>query len=128
MYKKTIKYTDYNGNQREEDFYFNLNQTELKKMELTTDGGFGAKVERIVAALNMPEIYAVFEEIIFKAYGEKSPDGKYLEKSDAISTRFSQTEAYNVLMEEVTSTAEAAAAFINAIIPQQNTKPVPAAN
>lgn len=127
MYKKTINYTDYDGNQRTEDFYFNLNQTELKEMELSTAGGFAAKVDRIVAALDMPEIYAAFKEIVFRAYGEKSADGKYFEKSEALSVRFSHTEAYNVLMEEITSSADAAAAFINGVIPQPAPNdPVPA--
>lgn len=130
MYKKTITYTDYDNNQRIEDFYFNLNQTELKEMELSTVGGFGAMVERITNALNMPEIYSVFKQIVFKSYGEKTPDGKYLVKSEELSLRFSQTEAYNVLMEEITSNAEAAANFINNVIPQSatqnNAAPTPA--
>lgn len=130
MYKKTITYTDYNGNQRVEDFYFNLNQTELKKMEVTTPGGFGAMINRITAALNLPEIYQVFEDIVFKSYGEKTPDGKGFRKSPELSTAFSQTEAYNVLMEEITSSADAASAFINNVIQnvatQSNTASTPA--
>lgn len=118
MYKKTINYVDYNGNQRTEDFFFNLNQTELKEMELTTVGGFGAKVERIIAALDMPEIYATFKDIVFRSYGEQTADGKRFIKSPELSLAFSQTEAYNVLMEEITSDAKAASEFINNVIPK----------
>ena len=35
MLKKTIKYTDYDGNEREEDFYFNLSKAEITEMELS---------------------------------------------------------------------------------------------
>ena len=34
MLKKTIKYTDYNGEEQTEDFYFNLSKAELTEMEL----------------------------------------------------------------------------------------------
>ena len=36
MVKKTIKYSDYNGNEIEEDFYFNLSKVELLEMEMST--------------------------------------------------------------------------------------------
>lgn len=129
MYKKNITYVDYDGNTRTEEHCFNLNQTELKEMELNTPGGFGAKVEKIIAALDMPEIYAIFKDIVSKSYGVKSPDGRKLVKSPEVFLEFSQTEAYNVFMEEITSNAEAAATFINAIIPNvQKAENAPAQN
>lgn len=39
MLKKTISYTDYDGNERTEDFYFNLSKAEIIEMELGTAGG-----------------------------------------------------------------------------------------
>ena len=39
MYKKTIKYVDYEGNEREEEFCFNISKAELATMELSMDGG-----------------------------------------------------------------------------------------
>lgn len=35
MLKKTIKYVDYNDEEREEDFYFNLTKAELTQMQLS---------------------------------------------------------------------------------------------
>ena len=34
MLKKTISYTDYAGNQRTADFYFNLSMAELTEMQM----------------------------------------------------------------------------------------------
>ena len=48
MLKKTIKYPDYNGKEREEDFYFNLNKAELTEMEFSQDGGLTSLIERVV--------------------------------------------------------------------------------
>ena len=50
MLKKTITYTDYNGMERTEDFYFNLSKAELMEMEMSTTGGMEAYVEKIVNA------------------------------------------------------------------------------
>lgn len=120
MLKKEITYVDYDGNSRTEDHYFNLTKIEIQEMQVTTEGGFAELLTRIIAALDMPAIYKTFKEIVLKAYGEKSPDGRRFIKSEEISTAFSQTEAYVVLMEEITSDANKAAAFINGIMPKQD--------
>ena len=101
MIKKTITYTDYNGTERTEDFYFNLSKAELMEMELSISGGLVELINRVVAAQDQPSIIKIFKDLILKAYGEKSPDGKRFVKSDAISTEFSQTEAYSQLFIEL---------------------------
>lgn len=122
MLKKTITYTDYNGMERTEDFYFNLNQAEITEMEMSISGGMAEAIRRIVAAQDAPAIIKTFKEIVLKAYGEKSPDGKRFIKSDDLSTAFSQTEAYSQLYMELATNAEAAANFVNGILPQSNNK------
>lgn len=117
MLKKTITYTDYNGMERTEDFYFNLTKAEVTEMELTTTGGLAEMINQIVAAADVPAIVKVCKEIILKAYGEKSPDGKRFVKSKELSDAFSQTEAYSNLFMEMANDADAAAAFFNAITP-----------
>lgn len=118
MLKKTIKYTDYEGNEREEDFYFNLTRAECVKLQLGTDGGLEKSLRKIIAEQDVPKIIPIFEQIVLGAYGEKSPDGKRFIKSKELSDAFAQTEAYSDLFMELMSDADAAAAFINGIIPQ----------
>ena len=125
MLKKTITYKDYNGNSRTEDFYFNLTKTELMKMEMSTTGGLAEMVQRIIAAQDTPALIKIFEDLILKAYGEKSLDGKRFEKSDAISLAFAQTEAYDQLFMELATDADAAAQFINGIVPADMAKELP---
>lgn len=117
MLKKTITYTDYNGVERTEDFRFNLSKAELAEMEMSTSGGLTEMIERIVAAQDAPSIIKIFKDLILKAYGEKSPDGKRFIKSEELSTAFSQTEAYSQLFMELASNPDEAAKFINGIIP-----------
>ena len=126
MLKKTITYTDYDNVMRTEDHYFNLTMAELQEMELTTPGGFAALLRKIVDEKNVPEIYRLFKSVILKAYGIKSADGRRFIKSDEISKEFTETGAYEVLINELTSNDKAGADFINAIMPSDLAKKVAA--
>ena len=122
MLKKTMTYTDYNGIERTEDHYFNLSKAEIMEMEMSTTGGLAEMIKRIVAAQDQPAIIKIFKELILKAYGVKSADGKRFVKSEEISIEFSQTEAYSQLFMELATDADAAAAFVNGIIPADMAK------
>lgn len=122
MLKKTIEFTDYNGETRKEDFYFNLSKAELMEMELGTSGGFAEMLQRLVDTQDVPEIMKVFKQVVMKAYGVKSPDGKRFIKSEEQSKEFTETEAYSELFMELLTDPDAAAAFINGTIPAEAAK------
>lgn len=117
MRKETIKYTDYNGEERTETFYFNLSKAEITEMELSVDGGFSESLKVIVEKKDVPRTVQTIKELILKSYGEKSPDGKRFVKSKEISEAFSQTEAYTELFMKMLSDSKYAAEFMNSIIP-----------
>ena len=117
MLKKTIEYVDYNNITRKEDYYFNLSKAEITEMEMGVKGGLTETITRIVAAQDSPAIIKIFKDLILKAYGVKSPDGKRFEKSEELSTEFAQTEAYSNLFMELAFDANKAAEFINGIVP-----------
>lgn len=117
MLKKTITYTDYNGVDRTEDFYFNLTEAELLDMELGTAGTFTSMVNGIVNAKDMPSIIKIFKELLFKAYGKKSPDGRRFMKSEEISRDFAETPAYSQFYMELATNDELAAEFVNNVLP-----------
>lgn len=124
MLKKTITYTDYNGTERTEDFYFNLSKAEVTEMEMGIEGGMTEMINRIVKAQDAPAIIAIFKKLVLQAYGEKSPDGKRFIKSEELSTAFSQTEAYSILFMELSTNADEAAKFVNGILPAVDKKEV----
>lgn len=117
MLKETITYEDYNGNSRTEDFYFNLTEAELMEMEMSMNGGLAEMIQRIVSTQDAPAIIKIFKEMVLKAYGQKSLDGKRFIKSDAMREEFSQTEAYSQLFMKLATDADAAAKFVNGIMP-----------
>ena len=118
MLSKKITYTDYNGVERTETFYFNLSKAEIIEMEYSTSGGLSGMIDRIVSTIDMPELVKIFKDMVLKAYGEKSPDGKRFIKSPELSTAFSQTEAYTTLFMELATNADAASDFIKGILPE----------
>lgn len=119
MIKKTITYTDYDGNERTEDFYFNLSKAELMEMEYSTEGGMERMLTGILATQDKAKMMAIFKEMILKSYGQKSPDGRRFIKSPDLAADFSQTEAYSVLFMELISDENAAVDFANGIIPTE---------
>lgn len=124
MLKKTITYTDYNGVERTEDFYFNLNEAEIVEMQYGIEGGLAEMLMKIVNAQDEPAIIRVMKDIVLKSYGEKSPDGKRFIKSKELSDAFSQTEAYNKLYMELATDDKKGADFVNAIIPKTTAQKV----
>lgn len=122
MIKKTVTFTDYNGVERTEDFYFNLTKAEVMEMEMSTTGGLAETIQKIVAAQDAPAIIKIFKDLVLRAYGEKSPDGRRFIKSDEISAAFSQTEAYSQIFMELATDADAAAKFVNGIVPADMAK------
>lgn len=121
MLKKTVTYTDYDGNERTEEFFFNLNKAEVTEMELSIEGGMEKMLKKIIESRDGKRIIEVMKDIVLRAYGEKSPDGRRFIKTPEMREAFSQTEAYvNVFMELATD-AKAASDFVRGILP-----PVPA--
>jgi hypothetical protein len=117
MLKKVIKYVDYNDAEREETFYFNLSKVEVAEMEMSVSGGWVNWVEKVVEAQSEPELISIFKEVVLKAYGEKSPDGRRFIKSEELSKAFSETRAFEELFMELATDADAAAVFFNGIVP-----------
>lgn len=116
MIKKTITYTDYDGNQRKKEAYFNLSKVEVVEMEMTLPGGMKSYFEKIIAEKDSKRMWDIFTDVIRKSYGEKSIDGDRFIKSPELAEAFMQTEAYSELMIELLTNAEVAADFMNGII------------
>ena len=116
MFKDTITFTDYNGNERKRDFYFNLNKAEIMKMEMSTRGGLAERIQSIIDAQDQPAIIQIFEDLIQKSYGVKTPDGGFVKRKEDLE-EFISTDAYSVLFMKLATDADAASRFIKGIVP-----------
>lgn len=117
MLKKAVSYTDFNGVEREEELYFNLSKPEIIMLETSEEGGLSRMLQEIIANGNTGKMVRFFSELILTAYGTKSEDGRRFIKNQKLREEFEQTEAYSALFMELLSDANAAAAFVNGIIP-----------
>lgn len=122
MLKKTITYEDFDGNQRTEDFRFNISKAEVLEMQSSINGGMSTFLEKIIGEQDSKQLIEYFKDLILKSYGEKSLDGKHFIKSKELSEAFSQTEAYTELFMELAFNAEAASNFVNAVLPKNMSK------
>lgn len=118
MIKHTSTYTDFNGVERTEDFYFNLSKNEILQWEYGVENGLTTILDKIVKAKDGPQIIEYFKELILKAYGEKSDDGRRFIKSEEISTAFSQTPAFDELYIKLFTDSDFAADFVKGILPE----------
>ena len=119
MIKKQITYTDYDGNERTESFWFALNQAELLEMNLEKNGGLSNMITRITETNDYAELSRIIKDLIRRSYGVKSDDGKRFVKSPAMTEEFMQTEAYSEMFTELVMDAGATSEFIQGIIPQK---------
>ena len=122
MFKKSITYTDYDGNERTEDFFFNLNKAELIEFNYFVDEGMEKFLQQIVKKEDIKSMIGLIKELIRRAYGEKSSDGlRFIKYRDgrSLADDFMQTEAYSELFVELTSDEKKVSDFINGIIPRK---------
>lgn len=118
MLIKAITYTNYNGEKKTKNFYFNLTKSEISRMEFMSDGGLAMKFKKMFETQDKKELFAYFEEFILDCYGEKSEDGELFIKNDDVREKFRNHPAYDVLiMEFLTGGEKAMADFVNAVIP-----------
>lgn len=118
MITKTITYTDLRGVERTENHYFNITKTEVLEMETSVEGGLVERIEKITTEKDHAKLVELFKDLIRRSYGVPSNDGRRFIKSDELFEEFAQTPAYSELYMEIATNEEAAAAFINELIPE----------
>lgn len=120
MIKQTITYTDFNGEQRTNDFYFHLSKAELARQQLnySQDNGFAEYLQKIMDAKNGRAIMDSFEEIINMSYGVRTPDGRF-EKTPDHLLQFRSSNAYNELFMRLITDTAFASTFVNGLVPPE---------
>ena len=124
MLKKTITYTDYDGMERTEDFWFNLSKTELTKLDAELPGGVLGVLRKIIDKKDRKALVDFIETLLLRSYGEKTLDGKRFVKTPEMAEEFMQTPAYDEVFMSVLSDTDSQTSFINGVIPQSMAKEI----
>ena len=119
MYARNITYTDYDDNERTEKFYFNLNKKELLDLELKyqSKGGIRNALQKMMDDNDAQGVIGVIDEMIQRAYGEKSADGKRFDKNPEVLSNFVNTEAYSNLVMDLLNDSDKLGDFMTKIMP-----------
>ena len=117
MIKKTVTYKDYNEVERTESFYFHFNEAEILDMEMSVEGGFAERVQRIVDSKDQSSLLKVIKNFVLDAYGVKSENGKRFIKNDEVKAEFVECPAYSMIFMELVTNDELAAEFVNGVVP-----------
>lgn len=125
MYKITKKYEDFNGVEKEEDFYFNLTKADILKMELSEEGGMDKRLDRLVKTKDIKEAIKVFEGLLLMAYGIKTDDGRFV-KSEEARAKFVSSAAYSEIYYDLATDPEKAQAFVEGVVPKLDQSSIPA--
>lgn len=119
MIKKTVTYNDLNGQERTESFYFHYYESEILEMELSVDGGFAERIQRIIDAKDQPTLIRVIKKFVLDAYGVKSDDGRQFIKNDVERAKFEQSPAYSKIFMELVLDDKVASEFVNGVVPAE---------
>lgn len=135
MYRHTVEYTDFNGNERKEELLFHLNLPEVTRLEAEIGKPLKEYIEELSANQNVNEMLKFLEKMILNSYGEKTSDGKTFHKSKELRSNFENSQAYAEIFEQILTVPGLAAKFgeqvaddgknrKNQVAPQVVNKPV----
>lgn len=113
MVKYPVKYIDFDGNEQTETLQFNMTNAELMEMELATDGGMQHLIEEIQETKDGYKVMMLIKDLVLRAYGEKTPDGKRFYKNQQMKEAFQASEAYSQFLTDLASDANKLAEFFN---------------
>ena len=112
MFKHNIEYVDFNGVERNEDFYFHLSIPEVIRLEAKLGGqDIETYIKTIAEQQDLPKLLDFMEEVILTSYGRKTTDGKSFVKNAELRSEFEYSQAYAELFEEMVMDHGLAAKF-----------------
>lgn len=129
MISKTIKFTDFDGVEKTKTFYFNLTKAELSRMLNEEGWDFKDRIMEIIRTRDIRQLVMILEDLVLRAYGEKTADGYFLKKrpdGTKAADLFVTSPAFSELYFELIQDPEKFAAFINALVPAELTAEVKA--
>lgn len=121
MIKKTITYTDFDGNEQTETCYFHISKAKIAEMELN-EAGYADMLKELGETKDGKKIMLSIKDFILNSYGIRSEDGKHFYQSEQLSKDFEATEAYSELYIELCTNVDAAIEFITGIFPFNDTQ------
>ena len=121
MVKKTLTFTNFEGEEVTKDFYFNLSKMEFRELDRAIPGGLNNRIEQIRVEKDEDRLLDLMSTLILSSYGEKAEDGRFV-KEDAqgrkLSSYFKVSEAWDVLFLNLLQNEQELNEFLVGIVPK----------
>lgn len=121
MFKKTVEFEDLDGNKQARDFYFHISKAELLELASSADD-MQARIKRIIEANDGAAILKELRDLIKMAVGVRSEDGQRFIKDEAAQSTLLDSPAFDELLMELATSADASADFVRQLIPEKMQK------
>ena len=121
MVKKTVTYTDFNGNEVTKDFYFNLTKMEFNELDENIPGGLNNLLDKLLTEKDNALTVKLLSILLLAAYGEKTDDGRFVKEDihgRRLSAFFKVSEAWDVLFMNLVKNEKELSEFLVGIIPK----------
>lgn len=121
MITKVINYEDFNGEERTEKHYFHLTKSEVIKLlhEKEHDGNLLTYITKAARHRDTAKFLDLLEDMILRAYGEQSEDGRRFVKTDKLREEFKSSAAYDAMFNELLESETSSADFFRGILPKE---------
>lgn len=118
MINKIINYTDFNGDECTDEYYFNLSKAEIFSLDFdyASEGGFVAHLLNVAKSGDPKGLWNLIKGMVDKSVGKRSADGKRFIKSKEILEEFRSTEGYGELLIELVTDSEKLNEFVTGIV------------
>jgi len=113
MLTKTLKYKDFNDQEVEGTFYFNLTEAEVTELNIRED------LKAVGQSGNANRLMDTFKRILKAAYGIRLAGGAKFVKTDQDWDEFVSGRAYSQIFMQLVTDSEYASAFISELIPPE---------
>lgn len=114
MIVKKIQYHDLDGDLREDDFYFSMNETQFARVNSMFPGGLQNYAIKAVKDKDPDAMFKVIDTLVREAYGERVNNGfvKTAPNGQKLADFFINTEAYDNLLLELIQNEDNLMAFL----------------
>ena len=122
MFKKTIKFTGFDGEEKERDFWFHLSNAELAVLTASSDD-MKSRVDRIMKAQDNVAILNELRALIKMSCGIRSEDGERFIKTEEVQSQLLDSPAFDALVFEL-FVGNNAVEFFTALVPPEQQKQI----
>ncbi len=121
MIKKSITFTDFDGNVKTEEHWFHIPAHKIVLLEYSRKGGLTSIIPDLIKAAedgDAKELLDIFTEIIRTSYGIRTDDAHFEQPEEEVR-KFLASQAWDALWMELATNVNSVTNFLIGIMPEE---------